>query len=109
MVCITVWEDNPRILVSELSSVQTHKLYTNFLDGKHDFERLDLKSWNIKNICNNVTEYVTLLYGPRREKPCLQLFANKKSADRSAHPFRLISTFVISLLESFISKLQYSS
>ena len=43
-----------------------------------------------------------LLYGPQREKTCLQEFANNKGADRP------ISAFVIRFLESTISKLATS-
>ena len=35
------------------------------------------------------------LYGPKREKTCLQGFANNTGADQPAHPRSLISTFVI--------------
>ena len=45
------------------------------------------------------------IYGPRHEKTCLRGFANSKGADQPAHPRSLISTFVIPLLESTISKL----
>ena len=34
-------------------------------------------------------------YGPRREKTCLQGFANNKGEDQPAHPRNLISAFVI--------------
>ena len=37
-------------------------------------------------------------------KTCLRRFANNKGADEPAHPHSLISTFVIGLLESFISR-----
>ena len=46
--------------------------------------------------------------GPRCEKPCLWRFANNKGADQPAHPRRLISAFVISLLERIISTLATS-
>ena len=36
------------------------------------------------------------------------LFANNKGADQPVHPLSLISTFVIRLLESIISKLATS-
>ena len=45
-----------------------------------------------------------LSYGPRREKTCLREFANNKGADQPAHLRSLISTFVIRLLKSIISK-----
>ena len=35
--------------------------------------------------------------GPRREKTCLQGFANNTGADQPAHPHSLISAFVIRL------------
>ena len=43
-----------------------------------------------------------------REKTCLREFANNKGADQPAHPRRLISAFVIRLLESIIYKLSSS-
>ena len=47
------------------------------------------------------------LFGPQREKNCLQGFANNKSADQPAHPQRLISTFVIIFWkEPYLSMLQ---
>ena len=42
--------------------------------------------------------------GPRREKACLRGFANDKDADQSVHPRSLISAFVMSLMESIISR-----
>ena len=42
---------------------------------------------------------------PRGEKTCLQRCANIKGADQPARPRSLISAFVISFLESNISKL----
>ena len=45
------------------------------------------------------------LYGPRREKPCLQGIATNTGADQPAHPRSLISAFVISYLESIICEL----
>ena len=47
---------------------------------------------------------VLCLYGPGHEKTCLG-FANNKGADQPGHQHRLISPFVISFLESIISKL----
>ena len=47
-------------------------------------------------------------YGLRREKICLPRFANNKCADQPAHLRSLASTFVIHLLEYFISKLATS-
>ena len=43
--------------------------------------------------------------GPRREKTCLQGFANNTGADQPAHPRSLISAYVIRFLKSIISKL----
>ena len=51
---------------------------------------------------------VPLLFGPRREKTYLRGVANNTVADQPAHPRRLISTFVIPLLKSIISKLATS-
>ena len=48
---------------------------------------------------------MTALYGPRREKNCLQVFANNTGADQPAHPGSLISGFVIRFSESTICKL----
>ena len=42
-----------------------------------------------------------LLQGPRHEKTCLRGFANN-TGDQPAHPRRLISTFVIRILESIL-------
>ena len=39
-------------------------------------------------------------FAPRREKACLQGFANNKDADRPAHPRRLISVLVMCLMET---------
>ena len=47
-------------------------------------------------------------YGHRCENTSLRGFANNKGADQPAHPCRLISTFVIPLLKSIISKLASS-
>ena len=46
-----------------------------------------------------------LLYGPRREKTCLQRVANNKGADQPAHPRSLISAFVLLFLERITSEL----
>ena len=51
---------------------------------------------------------VTSLNEFRREKTCLWGFANNTGADQPAHPRSLISTFVIRVLESTISKLASS-
>ena len=53
----------------------------------------------------NLAVLVLTVYGPRREKTCLGGFANNKGADQPAHGRSLISTFVIRILESIISKL----
>ena len=45
------------------------------------------------------------IYGPRREKTCLQWFAKNSGADQPAHPRSLISAFVFRFLESITSKL----
>ena len=45
---------------------------------------------------------INKIIGPRREKPCLEAFANNKGADQPAHPRNLISAFVIRLFESII-------
>ena len=42
---------------------------------------------------------------PQRENTCLRGFANNKGPDQTAHSRSLISTFIIRLLESSISKL----
>ena len=47
----------------------------------------------------------SILYGPCRKKPWLRGFENNKDTDQPAHPHRLISAFVIRILESIISKL----
>ena len=39
------------------------------------------------------------------KKNLSSVFANSKDTDQPAHPYRLISTFVIRFLESIISKL----
>ena len=44
-------------------------------------------------------------YGPQREKTGLVGFENNKGADQPAHQSILLSVFVISILESIISKL----
>ena len=48
------------------------------------------------------------LYGSRREKTCVRVFAKNKGTDQPAHLCSLISAFVIHLLESIISKLATS-
>ena len=49
-----------------------------------------------------------LCNGPRREKTCLQWFANNLGADQPAHSRSLISAIIIRLLESVISRLATS-
>ena len=41
-------------------------------------------------------------------KTCLQGYANNKGADQPSHPRRLVSAFVIGLLENIISRLATS-
>ena len=53
-----------------------------------------LKSWKLS--------YIPILYGPRREKTCLQGFVYNTGADHPAHLRSLISAFVIPFLESII-------
>ena len=48
---------------------------------------------------------VSHIYGPRHKKTCLREFANNTGADQPAHSRRLISAYVIRLLESIICKL----
>ena len=45
------------------------------------------------------------LNGPRREKTCLQGFANNTGTGQPAHPRSLISAFAIRFLESTIFNL----
>ena len=47
-------------------------------------------------------------YGPWREKTCLRGFAINKGTDQPAHQCSLISTFIIRLLKSIISRLATS-
>ena len=42
--------------------------------------------------------HIQKIYGPRREKTCLRVFANNTGADQPAHPRSLISAFVIRVL-----------
>ena len=49
--------------------------------------------------------FIARVFGPRREKTCLQGFANNKGADQAAHLRSLISAFVIRRLESNICKI----
>ena len=52
--------------------------------------------------------YTANISGPRREKTYLRRFSNNTGTDQPAHQRRLISAFVIRLLESIISKLALS-
>ena len=49
--------------------------------------------------------FAQLLYGPQREKTCLQGFANNTGTDQPAHPRSMNSAFVIRFLESIVCKL----
>ena len=55
-----------------------------------------------------ILQLCMIIYGPRREKTCLRLFANNTGADQSAHLRSLICAFVICFLESIISRLATS-
>ena len=46
--------------------------------------------------------------GPRREKTCLRRCNNNKGKDQPVRPRSLISTFIVRVLESIISKLALS-
>ena len=46
--------------------------------------------------------------GPRRKKTCLWWFTSNKGTDQPAHPRKLISAFVVRVLESIISDLATS-
>ena len=58
-----------------------------------------------------------VIYGPRREKTCLQVFANNKGADQPAHPHRhyqrlyysLYAKYIVSFLDLLQAKFQFSS
>ena len=62
----------------------------------------------IRQKLRDETSYILVSNGTRREKTCLQGFANNTGADQPAHPRRLISAFVIRFLESIISRLATS-
>ena len=49
-----------------------------------------------------------MIYGPLRQKTCLQGFAINTGADQPAHPRSLISAFVIRVLKRIISRLATS-
>ena len=55
--------------------------------------------------CAMIYEKTLGIYGPGREKTCLQGFANNTGADQPAHQRSLISAFVIRFLEGIICKL----
>ena len=57
---------------------------------------------------NMTVQKCTIINGLRREKTCLRGFANNKRTDQPAHSRRLISAFVIRVLESIISQLATS-
>ena len=77
-----------------------------FPTNKLCFNKLQLKSFMYLLIWNHLKKKrfsyfnETLSYGPHRHKTCLREFANNKGADQPAHPRRLISTFVIRLMEN---------
>ena len=56
----------------------------------------------IEIVCFCSTGFICFYYGPRREKTCLQRFANNTGADQPAHTRSLISAFVFRFLESSI-------
>ena len=51
---------------------------------------------------------IDVIYEPRHEKTCFMLYTNNKAADLPAHLCSLISSFVISCLDSIISTLAVS-
>ena len=57
--------------------------------------------FNSLKFCFSVNQ---VKYGPRHKKICLRGFLNNKGADQPAHLRRLISAFVIHLLESIIAE-----
>ena len=64
--------------------------------------------WQLNCIISLVSSETSVLYGPRREKTCLQGFANNTGADQPAHSHSLIGAFVIRVFEITISKLATS-
>ena len=69
---------------------------------------------NIIASCHFRNHFISLFYSihgpsnfiviePGREKTCLMPYANNKGADQPAHPRSLISTFVVSCLDSMIA------
>ena len=62
--------------------------------------------WNFSFVSwYSCTVLCSVIFGPRREKTCLRVFANNTGADQPAHPRSLVSAFVIRFLESTICKL----
>ena len=59
-------------------------------------------SVGFKNKC--AFAHPTCIWAVTRENLCLRWFANNKGADQPAHPRNLISSFVIHVLESIISR-----
>ena len=59
----------------------------------------------VQTLCKIYAAFIYFYMGLRREKPCLQGFANNTGADQPAHPRSLISAFVIHFVESIICKL----
>ena len=59
-------------------------------------------------MCLSDIRTVLISFRPQPEKTCLRGFANNRGEDQPAHARRLISFFVIRLLESIISKLASS-
>ena len=51
---------------------------------------------------NLKVKFFSKSYWPGHAKTCLMPYANNKSADQSAHPRSLISTFVVRCLDSMI-------
>ena len=93
------------------------QMYTQLCTIKHYLKLLEICiSFNKRfgfflNICMNKSFSINVYAnqnGPRREKTCLQRYANNKSADQPAHSRSPISAFIIRVLESTISKLDIS-
>ena len=51
-----------------------------------------------------LSKVISVIYGPQCQKTCLQQFVNNNGADQPAHSRSLISTFVVRLMESNMSK-----
>ena len=85
--------DIPVIIVgSGSSSVSTQLSGEKIKRGAYEKRRRSEVSW-------------FTIFGPRHEKICLRRLASNKGADQPVHPRSLVSTFVIRILESTISKL----